>query len=317
MGRLTVVHANELAEASYSLSVNEMRVLALACTKVDSRKKNPGEISIYVNDFAETYGITNNRIYGDLRDAVRGIMRKPVKLYNAETGMINELAWLVKSQYAGSDDGSYVSIQFSPLIEPYLFELKERFTKIDFEYAARLNTPFSFRLYQWLKKAEHLHKHRKNDSNQVILEVEWMKEQAGLQGKHERWIKFSEKVIAPAIDKINSETDISVIWRPVKQGRKVHAVEFNYVMEVAAFAKPKRPRLFRRPKVVAGSHEEGVWMRKNLTLLLDYERQLKTYDPAARLDIKDLERIVEYSAICDSVKHAQAKAELHCRRRKS
>lgn len=53
MEDLTVVHANELVEASYNLSINEIRVIALACAKVDSRKKNPGEIHIYVSDFAK------------------------------------------------------------------------------------------------------------------------------------------------------------------------------------------------------------------------------------------------------------------------
>lgn len=315
MDKLTVVHANELAEASYSLSMNEMRVIALACTKVDSRKKNPGEIQITVSDFAQAYGVTNNRVYGDLRDAVRGVMRKPVKLFDAERNKFIELAWLVKNEYESGDNGSHVSIQFSPLIEPYLFELQERFTQIDFKYATRLNTPFSFRLYQWLKKAEKLQKNKNGDVTQVVLEIDWMKAQAALQGGYERWVHFRDRVIIPAVDKINSETDLSVIWEPIKQGRKIHAVQFNYVVEVGTLAKPVRPRLYRRPKVHKGSSEEGKWMRKNLALLLDYEKALKEYDSEARLEIKDLERIVLYTSICDEQKHKQAKQELTIRRK--
>lgn len=314
MDRLTVVHANELVEASYSLSMNEVRVIALACTKVDSRKGNPGEIRISVGDFADTYGITNNRVYGDLRDAVRGVMRKPVKLYDMERDKFIELAWLVKNEYESGDNGSHVVIQFSPLIEPYLFELKERFTQIDFKYASRLNTPFSFRLYQWLKRSENLHNSKKGDSIGVLLDIDWMKTQAALSGKYERWGDFRDRTLQPAIDKINRETELSIIWKPIKQGRKVHAIQFNYVVEVGAFTKPQRPRLNRRPKVVKGSHEEGVWMRKNLKLLLDYELALKEYDPMARLEIKDLERVVEYTSIFDKEKHHQAKQELSSRR---
>lgn len=319
MDELTIVHANELVEASYALSMNEMRVIALACTKFNSKKDAPdsvGEIRIDVNEFRSTYGIDNKNIYSELRDAVRSIMRKPVKMYNAETDMVEEYAWLTKNAYSRVD-GSHILMRFSPGIEPYLFELKERFTRIDFKYAARLNTPFSFRLYQWLKKYEHLNKNKESDTVSVVLELEWMKKQAQLLGLYKRWGDFKDKVIQPAIDKINSETDLSVIFEPIRQGRSIYAVKFNYVVEAAAFTKPVRPRLKRRPKVVKGSHEEGVWMRKNLSLLLGYEKDLKQYDGKAKLDIKDVERIVEYSAICDHVTYERAKIELLARKKKA
>ncbi|WP_282178310.1 replication initiation protein [Vibrio nereis] len=314
MEDLTVVHANELVEASYNLSINEIRVIALACAKVDSRKKNPGEIHIYVSDFAKTYGLTSNkRIYSDLRDAVRGVMRKPVKLYDSERDRFNELAWLVKNEYESGEDGTYVSILFSPLIEPYLFELKERFTKVNFEYASRLNTPFSFRLYQWLKEAENLHKNKKGNAVIASFEVEWMKTQASMDGSYERWDHFNERVIKPSIARINANTDLSVIYKPVKTGRRVTAVDFTYVVEVASIERPLRPRLARRPKVMKGSHDEGVWMRKNLALLLDYESKLKKYDPEAKLSLPDLRKMAEYAVIAEPELKARLDKEIRTR----
>ena len=316
MDKLTVVHANDLIEASYALSINEMRIIALACTKIDSRKKNSGEITISVKEFAKAYGIENKRIYGDLRDSVRGIMRKPVKLYDYKKEKIVELSWLVKNEYELGEDGSCINLQFSPLIDPYLFELKERFTQINFKYVSKLNTPFSFRLYQWLKKVENMNNAKENQTTSVVLDISWMKMQSQLVGKYERWGDFKDYVINPAIDKINTETDLSVIWKPIKKGRSIVSVKFSYVVEAATFAKPIRPRLYRRPKVVKGSHEEGSWMRKNLSLLLSYREELKNYDSSAKLDIKDLERIAEYSSICDRVIYQNALKELAERRSK-
>ena len=316
MDKLTVVHANDLVEASYALSINEMRVIALACTKIDSRKKSGDEITISVKEFAKAYGIENKRIYGDLRDSVSGIMRKPVKLYDYKKEKIVELSWLVKNEYELGEDGSYVILQFSPLISPYLFDLKERFTQINFKYVAKLNTPFSFRLYQWLKKVENMHNAKENNAISIILDVSWMKTQSQLLGKYERWGDFKDYVINPAINKINTETDLSVIWNPIKKGRSVHAVKFSYVVEAATFARPIRPRLYRRPKVLKGSHEEGEWMRKNLSLLLSYKDELKKYDAFEKLDIKDLERIAEYSSIFDREIHESALKEISERRAK-
>ena len=47
----TVVQANELVCASYSLNINELRLINLACSKVDSKSESLGEIFIHVKEF--------------------------------------------------------------------------------------------------------------------------------------------------------------------------------------------------------------------------------------------------------------------------
>ncbi len=311
MNKLTIVHANELVEASYSLSIDELRVIALASTKVDSRDSNVGEIRIDVSEFKKAYGLNHGHAYSDLREAVRSIMRKPVRMFDGRK--VQEYSWLVKNEYF-IDDGSHVIVEFSKYIEPYLFELKDRFTAINFEYAARLNTPFSFRLYQWLYKAKNLNNNKNGDVVEVIFEVDWMKSQTALVGEYERWGDFKDRVLKPAIDKINANTDLSVIYEPVKTGRKVTAVKFTYVLETETkLSKPLRPRLARRPKVKKGSHEEGVWMRKNLALLLDYETKLKAYDDEAKLTLPDLRKMAEYAAIAEPELQQRLKQEIEQR----
>ncbi|WP_341872504.1 hypothetical protein [Aliivibrio finisterrensis] len=151
----------------------------------------------------------------------------------------------------------------------------------------------------------------------MSLDLEWMKKQSGLEGKYERWDVFKAKVINPAVEQINAKTDISVIWKPVKNGRKVDAIQFNYVLEKdESCMKPLRPRLFRRPKVLKGSHEEGVWMRKNLALLLEYEVQLKQYDNKEKLTLADLRKIADYASICDKITEDRVRNEIALRTKK-
>ena len=310
----TVVHANELLDASYSLTTTETRLIALAASKVNSKKGNIGEIKISVGEFEKAYSITNGNSYSELKNAVRTIMRKPIRICDGDD--VTELAWFIKNQYKNSDSGSHVIFQFSPLIEPYLFELKERFTAINFEFASKLNTPFSFRLYQWLKKVENLNKNKDGYAISTILNVDWMKDKAQLQG-YDRWDNFNLRLIKPAIDKINANTDISVFYEPVKSGRKVTAVKFSYVVEKdESCIKPLRPRLFRRPKVTKGSHEEGVWMRKNLAVLLEYEVQLKQYDNKEKLALADLRKIADYASICDKITEDRVRNEIALRTKK-
>lgn len=294
---LTIVHANDLLNGTYVLSLNELRLLALACSKVDSKGPNTASIRINVSEFKEVYGINYGQIYPELRQAVKGLMRKPVTIFDSSSNKVKELAWLSENEYE-TDDGSYVKLRFSNSIEPFLFELREKFTALNFEFASRLNTAFSFRLYQWLYQEKNTKRSKRNGAVEVTLDIRAMKERTGIkENSYERWGDFKDKVLSPAVERINANTDLSVIYRPIKTGRKTTHVRFSYIEEKATFAKPLRPRLRRRPKVLAGSRAEGDWMHENLTLLLNYEAQLKDYDPAAKMTLPDLRKMAQYASI--------------------
>jgi plasmid replication initiation protein len=313
---LTIVHSSALVDASYSLTTTEMRLIILSATKVDSRKKNIGEIVVTVKEFEEAYGVSSNNSYNELKKAIKSIMRKPISLFDEAEGEVVELAWLLKNQYKTDSQGSRVTFQFSPLVEPHLFELKKRFTAINFEFASKLNTPFSFRLYQWLKKVENLNKNKDGHTISTILNVDWMKDKVSITG-YPVWFDFERRVIKPSVDKINAETDISVVYEPIKTGRKVTDIKFSYVVEKDdSCMKPVRPRLFRRPKVQKDSNEEGVWMRKNLALLLEYEVQLKQYDNKEKLALADLRKIADYASICDKITEDRVRNEIELRTKK-
>ena len=313
----TIVQANDLIEASYNISIDEMRLISFIASKIDSRQKSIGEIKVYPSEFAEAFALDRHNMHRNLINSIKSLANKSVIMPLDEKRNI-VLPWLGMGIYDRQpDDGSHVIVAFSQYIEPYLFELKERFTAINFEYAAKLNTPFSFRLYQWLYKAKNLNSNKKGDTVAVQLSIDWMKSQSGLSDKHRTWGKFRDKVVLPAIERINANTDLSVIYEPIKTGRKVTAVRFNYVVETApTTSKPIRPRLARRPKVTKGSHEEGVWMRKNLALLLDYEEKLKAYDKAAKLTLPDLRKMLEYASVAEKELQIRLSDELKKRQTK-
>lgn len=318
---LTVVHANQLVEACYSVSLQQMRLITFAATKYDSREGSQKEIRIDIDEFRNVYGLTSGTIYPELRAAAKALMRSPIIIHNESSQNTIEYSWLLSNEYRKSDDNdkhnSFITLTFNPQIEPFLFELKERFTSYKFQNSINLDTSFSFRLYQWLAQAKNLKKNRVNGTIEVVLEIEWMKSRAGYDGLYKVWSKFNERVIKPAVDKINAVTDIYVMYEPLRSGRSYSAVKFTYVEEkVKTALKPMRPRLARRPKVKADSHAEAAWMNKNLNLLLDFEMKLKNYDPSERLTINDIQKMVTYSKDTNHKEHYRLKKELELRKRK-
>lgn len=331
MKDLTIVQSNELIASSYRLDIDEMRLLNLALTKVDSRKPNIGKIEIFPREFAEMFNLNPNMIWRNMKKSVLGLMQKPIKLqFNDEKGRVKEriISWLDEAvYYANQEDSSKIEIEFSRKIEPYLFELQGNFTKINFEFASHLNTPFSFRLYQWLT-AEH--RIKPGQYYELTMTLEEIKQSAQLDNSYKLWDDFKRRVITPAIDAINQKTNLSVSYTVTKQGRAVHSLTFSYIDELAKITKslengeavelsnkkPLRPRLIRRPRVTKGSHAEGEWQRSNLKLLAQYQTDLKNWDSTARLTIPDLRKLIEYSRLFAQDIHDTAVKELEKRTRK-
>mgnify|MGYP000592651283 CR=1 FL=1 len=324
MDKLTVVHHNDLIESSYRLDIDEMRLLNLALTKIDSRKSNVGIIEIYPDEFSKMFDLAKKNVWRNMKNALLSIMQKPVKLrFRDENGRLKEkvIAWLGATTYfVDQTDGAKLELEFTPQVAPYLFELQGNFTKVNFEYASRLSTPFSFRLYQWLTREYRIKKGQYYDLTLSIDEIKW---NAGLENSYPTWMNFKKRVIQPSIDAINQKTNLSVSYSVTKLGRKVHSLTFTYIDEVKALnngeevelsnQKPIRPRLLRRPKVTKGSHAEGEWQRSNLKLLAQYQTDLKNWDNAARLTIPDLRKLISYSKVFDSHIYSTAIAELEKR----
>lgn len=305
-----ITHSNELIDSSYSLDVNEARLIMYACSMINSKNKNIGEIIINSNDFARSFDMNLRNAHRNLKLAVAGIAKKPIRVINIESGRESLIPWLTFGDYdTDSGYGSYVVIEFNKLIEPYLFELKSNFTSVSFIHASKLDTPFSFRLYQWLIKSRNMKNAISNGSISVIIKIDWMISKAMMTGSYTdksgkfRWDRFNDRVLKPSVQKINELTDISVTTENIKIGKKINAVKFSYVTEKATISKPIRPRLARRPKVTKGSDAEGKWMMTNFNILLEYEKKLKNYDSSAKLTIDDLKKFIEYSKICAPEKH--------------
>jgi plasmid replication initiation protein len=324
----TIVQHNDLIKSSYQLNLDEMRLLLLALTKIDSRKTNIGIINIYPDEFSEMFHLKKKNIWRNMKNSLNSIMTNPIRIKFLDSkGKRKErlISWLSSTEYFTEQvDGTKIDLNFTEEITPYLFELKGNFTKINFDYIRKLRTHFSFRLYQWLTRE---YKIKKGGYYELTMKLDTIKERAGFEDKaYPKWCDFKSRVIQPAVDAITQKTNLSVSYSVTKQGRKAHSLTFTYIDEVKILnrgesielsnKKPTRPRLRRRPKVQVGSHAEGEWQKENLKILSHYLQDLKNWDPVAKLTISDLKRLVSYSKIFDQALHIEMKKELLDRQKK-
>ncbi|MBD1577994.1 replication initiation protein [Vibrio sp. S11_S32] len=300
---ITVNQSNELLSAQYTLPLAQFRIVLMGLAKINSGKSNAGSITITTRDFSDAYGYDVTDCAQIMRDAIKSINKSPINMTIDDR--LRTFHWFeVTDVPATGDDGAF-NIQFSKTIEPFIFELKNNYSISEFKYVKQLTTLFQFRLYQWLKDGQFLGMNNfkviAGGALVITYEIEWMKARANIVG-YEEWSDFKKRILQPSIDHINSSTNLSVIYKPVKTGRKTTHIEFTVVKEysVNVISKPIRPRLKRRPKVVEGSDAHGQWARTNIDKLVGYESELKNYDSSESLSLDDVRRLVEYYKIIGS-----------------
>ncbi|WP_028834971.1 MULTISPECIES: replication initiation protein [unclassified Pseudoalteromonas] len=291
-----IVFANKLLHAGYSLDINEQRLINLALSKINSKKSNPGKILIYPTEYAKCFGLSKHSVYEQLSSAAESLRDKSVTILD-DSGEAFSIPWVSSAKYEKlKNQGSFINIEFSKEIEPYIFNIEGNFTELFFHNTVKLNTLASFRLYGLLNEVRNYKNYKRRGSVVMNLQLPEMKKKLFLSESYGAWRDFKNRVLLPAIEKINAHTDIRVTFKPQKIGNCITAIEFSYIPQSDG-QHIARPRLARRPKVKKGSHEEGVWARVNLNRLGGYELSNQNENPAFRLAKADIRRCVEYAKI--------------------
>ena len=282
--------------AGYSLDINEQRLINLALSKVNSKKSNPGKILIYPTEYAKCFGLSKHSVYEQLSSAAESLRDKSVSILD-DKGEAVSIPWVSNATYEKlKNQGSFITLEFSEAIEPYIFNIEGNFTRLFFHNTVKLNSLASFRLYALLNEVRNYKNYKRRGSVVVNFQLPEMKQKLFLSESYGAWRDFKSRVLLPAIEKINAHTDIRVTFKPQKIGNCITAIEFSYIPQSDS-QHIARPRLARRPKVKKGSHEEGVWARVNLNRLGGYELSNQNENPAFRLAKADIRRCVEYAKI--------------------
>jgi len=112
-------------------------------------------------------------------------------------------------------------MKFSPMLEPYLLNLKETYTKYRLGYVINFKSEYSFRLYELMKQYEAI--------GERTITVEEIKELLMIDSnKYTKYSHLKAKVIQKAIEEINKYSDIKInLEKEEKEGKKVVGLVFS------------------------------------------------------------------------------------------
>jgi len=210
-----VVKSNDLIEARQRLSIQEQRIILLLISKVRPEDINFLWYKFKIRELAKFLGLeTSNRLYADIRKAVRKLIKRIITV--DRKGRNIDLNLIQAAEYG---DKGYVKICINQVMKPYLLNLKSHFTKYYIGYVIHLRSTYSIRIYELLKRFEHL--------GAASFELDRLKYTLGVDpDEYKIYSHFKNKALLVAQKELFEKTDIAFTFEEIKSGKKISEIRF-------------------------------------------------------------------------------------------
>lgn len=271
---LVVVKANSLIEASYRLSIDEIRILALTIGTMNP-KSNQKIFDFTVADFVREFPEINmDNAYKQIQLAIKRIYERSIKTEDKER--VTEFRWVSSRTYF-KQEGRF-RIAMTEEVMPYLTQLKGQFTQYQLKNIAYFNSIHSVRIYELITQ------YRSVGNREIVIDD--LKKWLQVEENYSRWNNFKARVLEPAIAEINEKSDLFVEVEQVKRGRSIYALRFIINQKTDKQSIVKRPRFphknkygkfvfLNRENPRDSSHEYGLWARDCLKILEDFYQKIE------------------------------------------
>lgn len=217
MHNLSVYKSNDLIDASYQLNAQAQKLVLACLAKLDSRDVISKEMSITAREFSELMGIPSKNAHRDLYKAADSLFDAEITL--RVDGKSSRLRWVQKSVEKHDGDGAITLVWADDVVQ-YISQLQERFTGYKLRNISLLQSSHSIRMYELLMKW------KKTGDRSITLDD--FKSALGISDKYPQFKDLNKRVIKPALKELNERSDLKVSLEPIKKGRKITGLAFNF-----------------------------------------------------------------------------------------
>lgn len=214
----------ELVTASYTLSVNEKRIIYLALAKINQFKQGQlaGEITVAVEDFAKMSGkidketsllqqARTDNARRDLNTAVKELFERKITIANGA------MRWIYKyKDTTGSGNNNEIKFTFNPDIIPFLEDLRS-YANVFAQSLVGLNGTYTNRLLELVS----LDKSRERLEGKKYICFAELALQWQLPASYAAFKDFNNKVLKPCIAELRKNDVVDIVVTYKKDGRKV------------------------------------------------------------------------------------------------
>lgn len=216
--RNSVTQDNQLIEASYTLTLNEKRLLLLGASKINPldmpSKDEPLSFEVTAEEWASRFPDDNP--WRALRNAAKNMRGRFVTLH-PKVGVVDELNWFDSVRYIEAE--GRVKIRFGWSVSLRLAGMISEFTRIELTAVQQLRSFHSIRIYELVSQFRSTG-YRRISLADFRIAMDCVNTYPDMR-------ELKRRVLMPALTDINEKSDVQVICTDVKKGRKIIGFEFR------------------------------------------------------------------------------------------
>lgn len=228
-GDRLVTMSNSLTRAAHGLTLSEKRIMAAAISKLDSRKPPmPGEcpvIRLTAAEYADTFDVDLNTAYDQLQAASRMLFKRYITFFEPAHRRKGKDLLKVQMHWVGEavyhDGEGWVELHLWHRLVPHLLGLKRQFTTYQLQQASALRSVYSWKLLELLMRFE------STGWAEYTIE-DFCTAMDASEKQRANFAKIRTKIIEPAIAELTVKDGWLIEWQPIKAGRRVKAVRFEF-----------------------------------------------------------------------------------------
>ena len=214
-----VTQSNDLIEARHNnpLTAREQKIVLTMVSMIEPSDSDFKHYRISIREFTEMLGLEGSTKYTEIKKIAKQLMSKTIEIPLGDGDWL--LAnWVSSAKYLKGE--GVIDLSFSPDLKPYMLQLKNQFTSYRLSNVLSLNSTYSIRLYELMKKWQHL--------GRWECSIAELKGKIGVEeGQYKQYGHFKSRVLKNSVDEVNDKTDLHIIYKEIKKGRGVNKIEFT------------------------------------------------------------------------------------------
>jgi hypothetical protein len=207
---LIVWQHNHLAEARYSLTQREQKLMLYIISQISSDDLEMPEITIAIAEYARIMGLEKFSLYRQLREITTGLLTKKIEIPNhidARGRKVTLAATWLSTAELDDEQRGFIRVTIAPVLKPYLLQVKREFFKFELQHVAKLDSSYGIRLYLLLKRWQF--------KGEFTLTVADFRDMLRIEGTPQ-YTDLRKRAIIPAVQECNAKTDLLVSCTEIK-----------------------------------------------------------------------------------------------------
>jgi plasmid replication initiation protein len=217
-----VVQSNKLVEARYTLTVAEQRLIFAMISMIEPTDEDFKSYEIKLTDLAELWKVSPKLVYREARAVALRLLGRVLQIAQTD-GRLIQIQWACLAVHSSS----CLTLQFHPLLKPYLLKLKGAFTKCNLRILNQFESIYSIRIYQLLQQYRSI--------GTRTFEIAELKSILGIGAdQYPIFQDFKRRVLLQARKELDLKADLSFDIEGNARGKKTTAITLKIIDKTKA-----------------------------------------------------------------------------------